>query len=130
MRNQPQGENLLVEAIRTLNTHILPTLSSENRYQLLMVLKALELVKGEITADSFIEKNLNEHLKKLLKLDNNESDNLIKVSEEIRKGNFDYSERMYELLKFVVTFKLMETNPSIVSDESKQSLQKHFAPDN
>ena len=126
MRNEPQGESLLAEAIRTLNTHIIPTLTSENRYQALMALRALELVRQELLADSNLEKNIDEHLKQLLNVDDHVTDSLMIASERIRKGDFDFSENMYELLRNLVTYKLMETNPNLVTNESKYHLIRNL----
>ncbi len=125
MRDQPQSADLLTEARRTLVSTILPALSSETRYQTLMVVKALEIAERELRSNRTFEANLGEQFRQLIKSDDEDEATLAMVSKKIRNGYFDQSDKMYELLRLMVTFKLMETDPDTISDELLESLKQH-----
>ncbi len=55
MRDAPQGFELLAEARRALANKVLPQLTSETRYQVLMAIKAITLVEREFEASAEAE---------------------------------------------------------------------------
>jgi len=113
MRDNPQGTDLLTEARRTLIEKVLPTLSSETRFNTLMVLRAMDLAERELRASTTDEKQIAEGLRQLVAFKTAKNNNaLVQLSEGIRQGNFDSSENLYQWLQLMVTFKLKETNPS------------------
>jgi len=117
MRDAPQGVELLTEARRVLADKILPQLTSDSRYQLLMVIRAITLVEREFEASAGAEAKLGEKLQQLAGSDAPVPELTQLLSKRIRNGDFDGSEELYAFLRLAVAFKLKETNPSRVEEE-------------
>ena len=124
MRDAPQGVELLAEARRVLADTVLPQLSSETRYQLLMAIRAITLAEHEFEASVDTEEKLGEMLHRLVGSDGTVPEFTRLLSTRIRDGDFDQSKELYEFLQLVVAFKLKETNPSIVEEGMESSLDR------
>ena len=116
MRDSPQGVELLTEARRVLADTILPQLSSDSRYQVLMVIRAITLAEREFEASAEAEAKLGEKLQQLVGSDAPMPELTRLLSKRIRNGDFDGSEELYAFLRLAVNFKLIETNPSRVEE--------------
>jgi len=121
MRDAPQGVELLAEVRRVLADTVLPQLSSEIRYQVLMAIRAITLAEREFEASAETEEKLGEMLKQLLDSDGTVPELTRLLSKRIRNGDFDGSEELYAFLRLTVAFKLKETNPSKVEEELEGS---------
>lgn len=124
MRDAPQGVALLAEARRVLADKVLPLLSSETRYQLLMAIRAITLAERELEASAETEDKLGEMLQQLLGSDVRVPELSRLLSKRIRNGDFDGSGELYEFLRLVVAYKLKETNPLKVGEELKELLER------
>ena len=124
MRDAPQGVELLAEARRVLADKVVPRLSSEARYQVLMAIRAITLVERELQASAGIEENLGEMLQALLGSNATVPELTRVLSKRIRNGDFDASDELYEFLRLAVAFKLKETNPSKVGEELEGALDR------
>lgn len=124
MRDAPQGVELLAEARRVLADTVLPQLSSDSRYQVLMVIRAITLAEREFEASAGTEEKLGEMLQQLVGSDGTVPELTQLLSRRIRNGKFDESEELYEFLQLAVAFKLKETNPSTVGEEFEDSLDR------
>ncbi len=112
MRDRPYGAELLAEAQRTL-----AELTPENRYQALMIAKAMELAGRELEASSMMEGKLKDELRRITASEGKIPELSDILSTRIREGDFDNSEELHEFLRLVVAFKLRETNPSKSVDQ-------------
>ena len=124
MRDAPQGVELLAEARRVLADKVLPQLSPETRYQLLMAIKAITLAEREFEASAGVEEKLGEKLHRLVGSNATVPELTQLLSKRIRYGDFDQSGELYEFLQLSVAFKLKETNPSKVGEELEDSLDR------
>ena len=116
MRDAPQGVELLAEARRVLANKVLPQLTPETRYQVLMVLRAITLAEREFEANAGTEEKLGEMLQQLVSSDVTVPELTQLLSKRIRNGDFDVSDELYAFLRLAVAFKLKETNPSKVGE--------------
>ena len=116
MRDAPQGAELLAEARRVLANKVLPQLTSETRYQVLMAIRAITLVEREFEASAETEEKLGEMLRQLLSSDVTVPELTRLLSKRIRNGDFDAFDELYAFLRLAVAFKLKETNPSKVGE--------------
>ncbi len=115
MRDRPHGADLLAEARRVLTDTVPPKLTSETRYQALMVIRAINLAEHELRANSAIEETkLTDQLRWLVANEGTVSELFSTLPKHIRQGDFDAAEDMYAFLRSIVAFKLRETNPSKV----------------
>ncbi len=114
MRDRPQGADLLAEARRLMSDKVLPGLSSETRYPVLMALRAMDLAECELRANSEEEAMLCDQLRQLVGSEASLSELPGLLSKDIRNGAFDVSNDLYAFLRQVVTFKLKETNSAKV----------------
>jgi len=112
MRDTPHGVELLAEARRALANKVLPQLTSETRYQVLMAIRAITLVEREFEASAKAEEKLGEMLQQLVGSDATVPELTRLLSKRIRNGDFDVSDELYAFLRLAVAFKLKETNPS------------------
>ena len=127
IRDQPHGADLLVEARRELMEEIFPNIGSENRYRVLMIMRAMELAERELHSDRDIENKLIEQLQQMVATDKSE-DSLFDILErQLRDGRLDASEKLYEILQLIVAFKLKVTNPSKVSEDLENRLNSLLA---
>ena len=117
MRDSPQGVELLTEARRVLVETVLPSLTSDTRYQVLMVVRAITLAEREFEASAETEAKIGEKLHQLTGSDAPMPELTQLLSKRIRNGDFDGSEELYAFLRLAVAFKLEETNPSRVEEE-------------
>ena len=117
IRDQPHGADLLVEARRELMEEIFPDIGSENRYRVLMIMRAMELAERELHSDRDIENKLMEQLRLLVDTDNPETPLIDMLRQQLRDGRLDASEKLYEPLQLIVAFKLRVTNPLKVSED-------------
>jgi hypothetical protein len=124
MRDAPQGVELLAEARRVLADTVLPQLSSDSRYQILMVIRAITLAEREFEASTRTEEKLAEKLHGIVGCNGTVPELAQLLSRGIRNGEFDESEELYEFLQLAVAFKLKETNPSTVGEEFEDSLDR------
>jgi hypothetical protein len=124
MRDAPQGVELLAEARRVLADTVLPQLSSDSRYQILMVIRAITLAEREFEASAGTEEKLGEMLQQLVGSDGTVPELTQSLSRRIRDGDFDESRELYEFLRLVVGFKLKETNPTKVEEGLEDSLDR------
>jgi len=122
MRDAPRGVELLAEARRVLANKVLPQLTSETRYQVLMAIRAITLVEREFEASAKAEEKLGEMLQQLVGSDATVPELTRLLSKRIRNGDFDVSDELYAFLRLAVAFKLKETNPSKVGEGLKDSL--------
>jgi len=86
MRDAPQGLALLAEARRVLTDKVLPQLSSDTRYQLLMAIRAITLAEREFEASYETEEKLGEMLKQLVGLQGTMPELTQLLSKRIRNG--------------------------------------------
>ena len=124
MRDRPQGADLLAEARRVLANTVLPNLTSDTRYQALMVIRAMNLAEHELRANPRIEVKLNDQLRKLVANEGTLPELFSLLSKRIRNDDFDASEDLYAFLRLVVAFKLRDTNPSKVKGELDEPLDR------
>ncbi len=124
IRDQPHGSALLAEARRALVDSVLPGLSAETRYQVLMIVRAITLVERELDAGIEIEQKLGRNLHQLLDFDGTLPELSRVLVKRIRNGDFDSSGELYAFLQLVAAYKLKETNPSKVGTELEHSLDR------
>ncbi len=124
MRDAPHGADLLAEARRVLSDSVLPHLQSGVRYQVLLVIRALDLAEREFTSDDHIENKLSHRLGQFVAADQTAADTSELLSKQIREGCFDASENLHQCLCQVTAFKLKETNPKKISDDLNDSLDR------
>ena len=124
IRDQPQGADLLAEAGLVLREIISPDLTSEARYKILMVLRAMDLAQRELHADPEMEGRLYRHLSQFAVSGGTNNDRYSALSKNIRDGLFDVSEELHVFLLAVTAFKLKETDASKVSGELQEILDK------
>ncbi len=117
MRDAPGGVELLAEARRVLADKVLPRLSPETRYQLLMAIRAITLAEREFQASAETEEKLGELLQQLVGSDARAPELIQVLSKRIRKGDLDASEEIYTFLRLAVAFKLKETSPSKAGED-------------
>jgi len=110
IRDEPQGADLLSEARRVLADHVLPNLSSDMRYQTLMVVRAISLVESQLRASSDTESGLRDKLAMIAGDQATEREPVQLLSEQIRTGARDASAEVFCFLKQVAAFKIDETN--------------------
>lgn len=103
MRDNPQGADLLQEARHVLTDIVMPQLSSETKYQLLMVVRAIKLAERQFLADTETEARLTEQLAGY-----QETNPACTLSSQIRNGKWDASPQVFDVLQDVATFKLKE----------------------
>ncbi len=108
---QPDAADLLAEARREFIESVLPNIGSESRYKAAMVLRTMELAERELNSDHDVARNLITQLRQLLVTDKPESALSGMLSRQLREGNFDSSQQLYQLLQLVVAFKLRVTDP-------------------
>ena len=124
IRDHPQGADLLVEAGRVLRDSVLPGLTSEARYSVLMVLRAMDLVQRELHADPALESRLYERLSQFAVSGDTAQDQCGVLSKNIRDGLFDASEELHVFLLAITAFKLKETDASKVGEELDSLLEQ------
>lgn len=122
IRDQPHGADLLVEARRVLMDEVFPNIGPENRYKVLMVMRAMELAERELHSDRDIENKLIEQLQQMVATDKSEDSLCDILKRQLRDGRLDASEKLYEILQLVVAFKLRVTNPLKVSEDLENRL--------
>ena len=127
IRDQPHASDLLVEARRELMEEVFPNIGSENRYRVLMIMRAMELAERELHSDRDIENKLMEQLRLLVDTDTPESSLIDILKQQLRDGRLDASEKLYEILQLIVAFKLKVTNPSKVSEDLENRLNSLLA---
>jgi len=109
MRDNPQGAELLKEARHVLTGTVLPLLSSEEKYQLLMAIRAIKLAERQFLADSETEARLTGLLAGYIETGAIETDPVWALSRQIRNGDRDASAEVFGFLQQVTAFKLKET---------------------
>jgi hypothetical protein len=127
IRDRPHASDLLVEARRELMEEIFPDIGSEHRYRVLMIMRSMELAERELLSDRDIENNLMEQLRLLVDTDTPESSLIDILKQQLRDGRLDASEKLYEILQLIVTFKLKVTNPLKVSADLENRLNSLLA---
>ena len=111
MRDNPQGADLLKEARHVLTNIVMPELSSEARYQLLMAVRAIKLAERQLLSDNETEAHLADLFAEYQKTDTFENNSAHSLSNQIRNGNWDASLQVFDLLQEIADFKLKETGP-------------------
>jgi len=109
MRDNPQGADLLKEARHVLSDIVMPQLSSETKYQLLMAVRAIKLAERQFLADTETEARLTALLAGYQETKAPETDPARALSSQIRNGNWDASPQVFDFLQEVAAFKLKET---------------------
>ena len=124
MRDRPYAAQLLAEARRLLVEAVVPSVSSQTRYQALMIGKAMDLAERQLNASCEIEEMLEDRLRGIVQSDGSLPQLTSLLSHRIREGSFDRSGEVYKFLRLVVAFKLQETNPPKVNDKIKRELDQ------
>ena len=124
MRDHPQGADLLTEAGRVLRESVLPGLTSEARYSVLMALRAMDIAQGELRADPELENKLYHRLSQFIVSGDTDKDRYGALSKRIRDGVFDASEELHIFLLAITAFKLKETDASKVGEELESILEQ------
>ncbi len=124
IRDHPQGADLLAEARHTLSEGVLPGLTAEARYKLLMALRAMDLAERELRSDSELQNKLKQRLSQLVASGNTVQDRFSVLSKSIRDGAFDASEELHEFLLLVTALKLKESDISKVSEQLMDKLKQ------
>jgi len=124
IRDHPQGADLLVEARHVLSKSVLPGLTSETRYEVLMALRAMDLAERELRSDPELQNKLKQRLSQLVVSGNTVQDRFSMLSTNIRDGAFDASEELHEFLLLVTALKLKETDISKVSEQLMDKLEQ------
>jgi len=122
INDQPNAADLLLEARREFIEGVLPNIASESRYKAAMVLRAMELAERELNSDRDVAQKLVARLRQLLVTDKTESASSGMLSQQLREGKFDSSQKLYELLQLAVVFKLRVTDPQKPSGDLDYSL--------
>ena len=111
INDQPNAADLLLEARREFVESVLPNVGSESRYKSAMVLRAMELAERELNSDRDVARKLVARLRQLLVTEKPEPALNGMLSQQLREGKFDSSQKLYELLQLAVVFKLRVTDP-------------------
>ncbi len=111
MRDNPQGADLLKEARHVLTDVVMPQLSPETKYQLLMAVRAIKLAERQFLADTESEARLAGLLAGYQETEASETDPTRSLSNQIRNGNWDASPQVFDFLQELTIFKLKETRP-------------------
>ncbi len=115
--DQPRAADLLHEARRELIDEIFPDINPKARYKLLMINRAMELAEQELDSNHEIENELENRLKCLVEDNNTEMPVADILKQQLRNGQFDSSETLYEILQLIIAFKLRVTNPAKLSED-------------
>ena len=124
IRDHPQGADLLAEARHVLSKSVLPGLTSETRYKVLMVLRAMNLTERELRYNPELQNKIKQRLSQLVASGNTVQDRFSVLSKSIRDGAFDASEELHEFLLLVTAYKLKETGASNVSEKLMDKLEQ------
>jgi len=124
IRDHPQGADLLAEARHVLSKSVLPGLTSETRYNVLMALRAMDLAERELRSDPELQNKLKRRLSQLVVSGNTVQERFSMLSESIRDGAFDAAEELHEFLSLITALKLKETDASKVSEKLMDKLEQ------
>lgn len=117
MRDRPYGAELLSEARRVLKESTASEGLSANRYQMLLVDRAMDLAARELGADRGLEKKLMEELARILDSRRTEQELAAELSRRIRDGSYDSSMEIHHFLQLVIAYKLLEVNPAKAAND-------------
>jgi hypothetical protein len=124
MRERPEGGELLQIAASTLREQLLPTLSEEQKYPLLMALNAIQIAQRHLELDQQPLRNERELLESLLKRRSSEGDLRAQVAElerefarRVRAGGYDQDGLGQRVLWQITIQRVRESAPRHLESE-------------
>ena len=113
-RHQTSGAELLRAARGLLKAELLPLLPEDRKLEALMVLSALGMAERELAAEAPAGEA--GPIAALLGITEGEEQNLRRqLAQAIRAGRFDGDPALYDLAKAGLEWRLLETDPRVVS---------------